>query len=178
MRSSTKMNIFIVCQAIESRSEIKNLAYGCRTKSGQHIDTLISGLTISFNDQPCWLAILKDISDRTRFEREMARLERLNLIGEMAAGIGHEIRNPMTTVRGFLQLLHDRGESERLNDYYDLIMEELDRANAIITEYLSLAKDKRVLLRDLSLNTLINDIFPMIQADSFVADKNIELELG
>ena len=43
----------------------------------------------------------RDVTERIRMDQEIARLERLNLIGEMAAGIGHEIRNPLTTVRDF-----------------------------------------------------------------------------
>ncbi|MDP4159322.1 MAG: PAS domain S-box protein [Bacillota bacterium] len=118
-----------------------------------------------------------DISERRMFEREMARLDRLNLVGQMAAGIGHEIRNPMTTVRGFLQLLGDKGEFAQSKSYFELMIEELDRANSIITEFLSLAKNKVVDLKPWSLNTLIENIYPLIQADAMVTDKEVILDL-
>lgn len=118
-----------------------------------------------------------DISERRLFEKEMARLDRLNLVGQMAAGIGHEIRNPLTTVRGFLQLLGDKEEFQQYKDYFKLMIEELDRANSIITEFLSLAKNKTVDLKPLSLNFVIGKLFPLIQADAMVSGKDIIMEL-
>ncbi|MCO1602289.1 PAS domain S-box protein [Desulfosporosinus nitroreducens] len=118
-----------------------------------------------------------DISERRMFEKEMARLDRLNLVGQMAAGIGHEVRNPMTTVRGFLQLLGDKEEFKQSKGYFDLMIEELDRANNIITEFLSLAKTKTIDLKVLNLNSLLENLFPLIQADAMVSDKNIIIEL-
>jgi len=119
----------------------------------------------------------RDISERKMFEKEMARLDRLNLVGQMAAGIGHEVRNPMTTVRGFLQLLGVKGEFEQFKGYFELMIEELDRANSIITEFLSLAKNKAVDLQPLSLDRLIENMFPLIQADAMLSDKEIIMEL-
>lgn len=124
------------------------------------------------------LSILhNDISGRKMFEKEMAHLDRLNLVGQMAAGIGHEIRNPMTTVRGFLQLLGDKEEFSEAKSYFNLMIEELDRANSIITEFLSLARNKVVDLNPLSLNKLIESIQPLLQADAMVSDKEIVLDL-
>ncbi len=118
-----------------------------------------------------------DISGRKMFEKEMAQLDRLNLVGQMAAGIGHEIRNPMTTVRGFLQLLGEKEEYVEAKSYFELMIEELDRANSIITEFLSLARDKAVDLNPLFLNKIIENIQPLLQADAMVSDKEIVLEL-
>jgi len=88
-----------------------------------------------------------DITKRKQLEQEIAQLERLNLIGEMAAGIGHKIRNPMTVVRGFLLLLADKKEYVRESGYITLMIEEMDRDNSIITEFLSLAKNKGIDLK-------------------------------
>lgn len=118
-----------------------------------------------------------NIFERRMFEKEMARLDRLNLVGQMAAGIGHEVRNPLTTVKGFLQLLGGKKEFRQSKDYFELMIEELDRANSIITEFLSLAKNKTVDLKPLSLNELIENLFPLIQADAMVSDKEIKLQL-
>jgi signal transduction histidine kinase len=108
----------------------------------------------------------------------MARLSKLNLIGEMAAGIAHEIRNPITTVRGFLQLLGGEKEYSHKKEYFNLMIEELDRANSIITEFLSLAKDKVLDFKTQNLNYIIKQLYPLIAADAIVNDKYIELELS
>ena len=119
----------------------------------------------------------RDITEKLRLDQELARMESLHLIGQIAAGIGHEIRNPMTTVRGFLQLLGEKEECAMYKDYYDLMIAELDRANAIITEFLSLAKNKAVDLKRQSLNGIIEAIYPLIVADAMVHDKYVILEL-
>jgi len=87
----------------------------------------------------------EDITKRKeaeRYEQELTRLDRLNLVGEMAASIGHEIRNPMTSVRGFLQMLSTKEDCRPYQGYYELMIEELDRANSIISDYLNMAKHK------------------------------------
>lgn len=119
----------------------------------------------------------RNINQRKQFEKEMASLDRLNLIGEMAAGIGHEIRNPMTTIRGFLQILKNKNGCVQYEDYFDIMIDELDRANSIITEFLSLTKNKPIDLQVSNLNHIIKSIFPLIQADAMLLDKYIELEL-
>jgi len=120
---------------------------------------------------------VRDITAKLGVEQEMARLERLNLIGEMAAGIGHEVRNPMTTVRGFLQLLGSKKECAIYREFYDLMIEELDRANSIISEFLSLAKNRPVDLRPVNLNSVVNTLLPLIMADATNLDKNIKTSL-
>ena len=122
--------------------------------------------------------ILWNISKQKEIEKQIARLDQLNIIGEMAAGIAHEVRNPMTTVRGFLQMLSKKEHDSPHSHYYSLMIEELDRANEIITEFLSLAKNKAVNLRYLNLNHIINAIVPLIQADATVSNKVITLELS
>lgn len=119
-----------------------------------------------------------DVAEKRRLDREIARLDRLNLVGEMAAGIGHEIRNPMTTVRGFLQMLSEKNDCTRYKEYFSLMIEELDRANSIITEFLSLAKNKPVEFKMQDLNRIVKVIMPLISADAMVTDNNIEVELG
>jgi len=121
---------------------------------------------------------IRDVTEKLKIEQEMARIAKLNLIGNMAAGIGHEIRNPMTTVRGFLQLLKGKKECIKYVDYYNLMIGELDRANNIISTFLSLAKDKVKNLNIQSLNSIIESIYPLLKADATVSDKHIALELN
>lgn len=59
---------------------------------------------------------------------------------ELAAGLAHEVRNSLTTVRGLVQVSHETNTSN--NDYYDLILEEIDRASGLLSEFLLLSKKK------------------------------------
>jgi len=122
--------------------------------------------------------VARDVTERRQVQIEMARFERLNLIGQMAAGIGHEVRNPMTTVHGFLQLLKGKEKCNDYIGYFDLMLEELDRANSIITQFLSLAKKKPEKKQMHNLNSILQTISPLIQADAYSLDKQLILQLN
>ena len=117
------------------------------TRLGQERLALLSMEPILINEYACLVTMFIDITERRQMEKDIARLDRLNLIGEMAASIGHEIRNPMTVVRGFIQLLNEQQCYQKDKLYFDLMLEELDRANGIISEYLGMARDKIVNLQ-------------------------------
>lgn len=146
-------------------------------KDGSTFPVEVSLRLIVVNEEPLYQSITRDITERKRFEKEMVRLERLNLIGQMAAGIGHEIRNPMTTVRGFLQLLEKYQELNKHKHYFSIMIDELDRVNLIITEFLSLAKNKSSNLEISNINDIINAILPLAQADAIKMGSYINIEL-
>lgn len=112
------------------------------------------------------IVIIHEITARKIMEKEMARLGRLELVGQMAAGIGHEIRNPMTTVRGFIQMLSSKDQHLKHQELFDLMIQELDRCNSIITEFLSLAKNKKVNLENHNLNDIIEAILPLLRSEA------------
>lgn len=118
----------------------------------------------------------QEILERQKAEVEIARLDRLNLIAEMAASISNEVRNPMTTVKGFLQLLKNKQES-RDQEYFDLMIEELDRANGIISEFLSISRTKPTIFERLNLNDIVTSTLPLIQAEAQNNDKYFTAEL-
>jgi len=120
----------------------------------------------------------QDITEKIKTEKEMARLDRLNLVGEMAASIGHEIRNPMTAVRGFLQMLNSKEECVKYKTYFSIMIDELDRANSIISEFLSLSRNKPVELKQQSLNAIIRALLPLFEASAINSKIEIELDLG
>ena len=119
-----------------------------------------------------------EVEKRERIELEVAKLERLNIIGQLAAGLGHEVRNPMTTIRGFLQILQIKPDLHVYKSYFDLMIEELDRTNTIITDFLSLAKNKPTKLKRECLNKLLNNIFPLLLADAYTQGKKCIFEPG
>ncbi|SFG21968.1 PAS domain S-box-containing protein [Desulfotomaculum arcticum] len=144
---------------------------------GAIIDVEATGTPLIFKGKKAIQVIMRDVGERKRFEEEMARLERFNIIGQMAAGLAHEIRNPMTTVRGFLQILMEKKECHPYKEYYDLMIEELDRANDIITRFLSISKSKSNCKVAKNLNEIIKTLYPMIQAEALKSEVTLKLEL-
>ena len=122
--------------------------------------------------------VTRDISKRKQLEKEMVRLDRLRLAGEIAASMGHEIRNPMTTVQGFLQLLKDEPGCEPYCSYFDLMIDELKAANDIITEFISMAQHKAIYLQVQDINAIVSNLYPLIAAEGLKSDKQVKLDLG
>ncbi|MDR7866818.1 MAG: PAS domain S-box protein [Sporomusaceae bacterium] len=122
--------------------------------------------------------IIRDATARKELEQELFRLDRLNIVGQMAANIGHEIRNPLTTVRGYLQVMSRKQDLEQYGDNFRLLLDELDRANALITEYLSLSKNRLTDQQPRNLNTIVESLFPLILADAAITNHVVRLELG
>lgn len=152
--------------------------YTLRTKQGRMLTALSSVVRMEIGGQSCLVSMSKDITALKQYEKEMARLDRLNLLGEMAGSIAHEIRNPLTTIRGFLQLMQEKDTGGENRGYYGVMIEELDRANAIISDYLSLAPDKAAPRRPGYLNSIIRVLYPMILADANMRELQVRLDLG
>jgi two-component system, sporulation sensor kinase E len=158
---------------LDLQESVSNQRISYVTKLGEKREGLLSTEVIEIYGEKCILSAITDITERVHLEKEMARLGKLNLIGEMAAGIAHEIRNPMTTIRGFLQL----SKGEFSPDHVELMIEELDRANSIISEFLSLAKNKANDKKRQKLNSIIDALYPLLQAEALLANKFVELDL-
>lgn len=100
--------------------------------------------------------VSRDITERKKAEELLLRSEKLSVVGELAAGIAHEIRNPLTTIKGFIQLYKTENSHVQYND---LLLSELARIERITSELLSLGKPQAVELtytdiRDLVIKTL------------------------
>lgn len=123
------------------------------------------------------LKIGLDITDKKKAESEMARLDRIDTIGEVAAGIAHEIRNPMTTIKGFLQIINEKAEFVELKDYCEIMLGEVNKANEIITEFLSIAKNNYVPFEFQNINNIIKSCQAILLSEAIKNDKNVLVEL-
>lgn len=121
------------------------------------------------------LVVFSDLSEKKLMEKEMVRTEKLKVIGELSASFAHEIRNPLTTIRGFIQLMD---VSERSSDfekkYYKIILLEIDRINGIVGDLMDMAKpsgDKQYMSSNL--NKIIEDITLLYDGQGSI--NNIEI---
>nr|WP_280157225.1 PAS domain S-box protein [Priestia aryabhattai]MDH3130276.1 PAS domain S-box protein [Priestia aryabhattai] len=106
---------------------------------GKVIFVEVSSRVIIFEGKEAILSTVKDVTDkRQEAEILLQKSEKLALIGQMAAGIAHEIRNPLTSIKGFIQLFKSKYKSEE--EHFNLVLSELERINLIVGEFLVLAK--------------------------------------
>lgn len=105
------------------------------------------------------VAISRDISERKKSEEVLLQSEKLSIVGELAAGIAHEIRNPLTTIKGFVQLYK---KENSLIEYNDLLLSELERIETITSELLTLGKPQAVRLVRSNLRELIENTLDLL----------------
>lgn len=98
----------------------------------------------------------ESVIERNLMKDEIRRSEKQHTLGELAASIAHEVRNPLTVVKGFLQLM--QGEDERHKHYYPLILSELGRAENIISDYLNFAKPEFKKIETFPIEELVTDL--------------------
>jgi len=156
---------------------VKNIETEYNTPMGEVGTMLLSGILINWEGEESILSIGNDITELRQYKTEITRLDNLNLIGQMAASIAHEVRNPMTSIRGFLQLFQSQHKYIDDKEVMDLMIEEIDRINEIISTFLSIAPKNSLALKLQSLNDSVNSLLPLIVADAFKHDVYIETEL-
>ncbi|MGX6444801.1 ATP-binding protein [Neobacillus sp. K501] len=113
------------------------------------------------------------IIERTKMKDEIQRAEKLNTLGELAASIAHEVRNPLTVVKGFLQLMQQEEKGENYQ-YLALVLSELGRAESIINDYLNFAKPKFEKFEDCSLGEVLSEVIMLL--DPLAVKQGVELE--
>ncbi len=165
-----------IVKAILDHGSVHPKEINFRKRSGVQRLGVYSAERLSIEGTTCILTLLEDITERHQMEIDMLRMDRLNIVGEMAASIGHEIRNPMTSIRGFLQMFADKYRDDE--EFLNIMIGELDRANLIITEFLSLAKNKIVELVPSRLNHILENICPLLKAGAAMQEKHILLDLA
>lgn len=122
-------------------------------------------------------AVGKDITQQKQLRKKAAVLEKLNFAGEMAINIGHEIRNPLTTVRGYLQRMSLKAP-DKLQDAFQLMITELDHSNAIISQFLFLARNKSINRKWQNLNTIVSTLAHTLELEANLADQKLCFRLG
>jgi two-component system, sporulation sensor kinase E len=146
-----------------------------RSQSGRIV--LLSIKYILWNNQKMILVTVVDISETLELKNHIERLSCLNLVGQIAASIGHEIRNPMTTVRGYLRFIQRKTNFSEYTEQFSMMIRELDRANEIITDFLALAKNRVNVLAIQNINEIIEDIGPLMEAIASEIGHSIEFDL-
>lgn len=123
------------------------------------------------------IGVTRDISDRKKSEEMLRQSDKLSIVGQLAASVAHEIRNPLTSLKGFIQLFQ---ECEQLDasDYYNIMHNELDRIDQIMSQLLLLAKPQVKSYKKTSLHELVDFVETLLQPEALVQNVEIRSDLS
>lgn len=119
-------------------------------------------------------------TDVTFMKKEQQRFqqnEKLVVLGQMATGIVHEIRNPLTAIKGFSQIITYICHDNKINECAHLINKETDRLNKVVTDFLKFAKPRIPVLEKVPINEIIRSLHMMIETNSYVKNINLTITL-
>ncbi|MCD7036101.1 ATP-binding protein [Metabacillus sp. GX 13764] len=144
------------------------------SKDGKRLDVEVrispiydeSGTLIAYSE------MIRDVTDKLEQEQLLFQAEKLKVAGEMAAGVAHEIRNPLTVLQGFIQIMKEKNPDDELIN--SLMLSELKRVNDIVSEFLVLAKPQAVNFSSFSLNTVLEETMQLFNSETLL--KNISLQ--
>ena len=120
-----------------------------------------------------YLAIRNDITERKKTEEVLHRQDKLAAVGQLAAGVAHEIRNPLTSMKGYAEFLQlDEKDPERM-EFLNIILDEIERVNTIVEDFMVLAKPKAVELEEKNVVPLIRNVVSLLEFEA--RKKNVRL---
>lgn len=133
---------------------------------------VINGETVEVNGTAI------DITTEKKNELKLRQMEKLSLVGELAAGIAHEIRNPLTSITGFTQILNESIQDPSLKGYLEIMLDELDRINTIVSEFMFIAKPTEGLdCKEINIGSLISSVIFFMNPQFNLNSVNITLNL-
>lgn len=115
-----------------------------------------------------YVTVGRNITERIENDKALRNLDRLSIIGQLAAGVAHEIRNPLTSLKGFSKLLKTSTPSEKQNEYLSIISDELDRIDMIVNEFMSLAKPQAIQFEQGNLISIIDSTINVLRPQAML----------
>ena len=149
-----------------------DLPYGRPDGQRIHIRLSFSPLRFSLGGQEGRILIFQDMTEIKRIEEEMKKVEALALIGEFAAGIAHEVRNPLASISGSIQMLRDVLDRTDVNiRLMDIVSREIDRLNHLVNDFLVFARPRKASLQEFDLKSLILEALELFKNSQHWSEK-------
>ncbi len=158
---------------LENRSPVL-ITYRFKHKNGSYIwveSSIRSIMDERTGEMTGLISISRDISSRLEKDKLLQKSEKLAVVGQLAAAVAHEIRNPLTSIKGFIQLF---SQTKEYNDeYMKIVQAELNRVEEIISEFLAMARPKTEKKEVLNVDELIKQVITLLNAQAILVNKEI-----
>ncbi|MFF2447758.1 PAS domain S-box protein [Neobacillus sp. NPDC058068] len=139
---------------------------------GTFIEAEAKCMPTIYENKPAQHIIFRDITERKKTRQLLLNSEKLTIAGQLAAGVAHEVRNPLTAIKGFLQLMEAQVDNKT---YFTIIQSEMERIEIILSELLLLAKPQDFKFVKENLKVLIDNVKTLIDTQAIL--NNIQVEI-
>ena len=160
-------------QQIETSGNVTEfIEYKLLRLDGSQFVAEVKGIPTIYQNNRARHIIIRDITERKKTHELLLNSEKLNVAGQLAAGIAHEVRNPLTAIKGFLQLMES--EDDRNRPYFEIIQSEMDRIELILSELLVMAKPHELKFEAVDLINLLENVKTLIDTQAIINGIQIE----
>ena len=121
-----------------------------------------------------FVMVARDLTDRKKAEEILLQTEKLSVVGQLAAGLAHEVRNPLTSIKGFLQLLFEQNKEKPR--YFEIVFTELQRIEDIMSEFLVMAKPHLEAFQSQDICGIVKETAALMTAEAHL--RNVDLKLS
>ncbi|MDC2864347.1 PAS domain-containing sensor histidine kinase [Bacillus sp. BP-3] len=120
------------------------------------------------------MIIVRDITERKKTAELLNKSDTLDAVSQLAAGVAHEVRNPLTVIKGFIQLLQIQMKND--TDYFPLMISEIERIESIIHEFLSIAKPEITSFENKNLCFILENVVSLINTKAIMTNIHITFQ--
>ncbi|MDQ0273327.1 ATP-binding protein [Cytobacillus purgationiresistens] len=142
---------------------------------GTPFEVEIKGILISIQQKPVIYVILRGVEEKKKTQQFLLQSEKLLIAGQLAAGIVHEVRNPLTAIKGFLQLGQDQFDEKKNKFYIEIIQTEIERIELILTELLTLTRPRDSQMEWNAIPTIIGEVVTLIDTQAIMNNVDIQV---
>ncbi|KQL59140.1 MULTISPECIES: PAS domain-containing sensor histidine kinase [Bacillaceae] len=154
-------------QVITSREVVQCNEIRMKHQTGKKVIVNCASLPVIINGELVGITgYAHNITPMMEAEEKLRTTEKLAVVGELAAGIAHEIRNPLTSLRGFVQLF--QAESKEENPIHRIMLEELERINMIASELLILSRPHDIFFSKTNVTNVLSDVIHLLTGEAKV----------
>jgi two-component system sensor histidine kinase HydH len=164
-------------ERLENKGTVVEEELECHTASGTGVPLKVSGAVLHGEDEGFlgYVFIFRDLVEVRRLQQEVERTKRLASLGSLAAGVAHEIRNPLSSVKGFATYFREKlKDSPQDRDTATTMIQEVERLDRVIGQLLEFARPSTLKIKPVRLNDLIQHSLKLIEGDA--RSKGIEVE--
>jgi two-component system, sporulation sensor kinase A len=157
----------------------RTLPFRLRHKDGHYVwlETACKSITDDTGKVVEIIGVTRDISERKKSEEILRQSDKLSIVGQLAASVAHEIRNPLTSLKGFIHLLQETEQLDAAN-YYNIMDKELDRIDQIMEQLLLLSKPQVRTYKKTCLKEIVEFVETLLQPEAIAQNVQIQTDMA
>jgi two-component system sensor histidine kinase HydH len=173
-------DLWRLTERLENKGTVVEEELECQTASGSEVPLKVSGSVLHGADKNFlgFVFIFRDLVEVRRLQQEVERSKRLASLGSLAAGVAHEIRNPLSSVKGFATYFRDKlKDNPQDRDTANTMIQEVERLDRVIGQLLEFARPSTLKIKPVRITDLIQHSLKLIEGDARSKRINIKVDI-